>query len=310
MAGAKELKKRIQSVKNTTKITRTMEMVATAKSKRMMDRVNAAKPYGEKVGELMDVLAGLKDQVDSPLLRAVETPKKVAVLVVTANRGLCGGYNSNTLKLARKHIEAYQKDGVDVQVHMVGKKGISFFRFVKIDMAQTYTNIDDKMEYGDAEALANFFMKEFSNGAIDRLDIVSTIYHNSARQAPGITRVLPVGAAIDEGGDEESKGSETSGRKSDKPETTTGGLKANVVYEPNPEIILKKLLPLVVKTMVYRALMEAVTSEQIARRVAMKSASDNASEMNKMLKRHYNRIRQASITQELSEIVAGADAIG
>ena len=259
MAGAKEIKKRIQSVKNTRKITRTMEMVATAKSKRMIDRVNAAQPYGEKIAEFMETLGGLKNQVESPLLRNMSEPRNIAVLVVTGNRGLCGGYNSNTLKLARKLIKEYQSRDRNVIIHMIGKKGITFFRFLKFEMAQTHENIDDKFEYADSEAIARDLMDQFARGDIDRLDVVSTVYHNSARQTPEVTRILPVGQEPDVrvGKDDQEKKS----------------VIANVVYEPSPEVILEKLLPLVVKTMIYRALLEAVASEQIARRVAMKSAT-------------------------------------
>ncbi len=307
MAGTKEIKGRIVSVKNTRKITRTMEMVSTAKSKRMTDRVNAAKPYGEKIAELMDTLGGLKGQVESPLLRAVSEPKRIAVLVVTANRGLCGGYNANTLKLARKVIEDHKAAGREVEVHMVGKKGAGFFKFVKIPVAKTYLNVDDKFEYSQAEELAEYFMDEFSANKLDKVEIVSTQYHNSSSQTPGVTPVLPVGggavAKTDED-DDDGEGPAPKKRKTEK------GYNANAIYEPSPELILKKLLPLTVKSIVYTAMLEAVTSEQIARRIAMKNATDNAGEMQKMLTRKYNRARQASITQELSEIVAGADAVG
>ncbi len=292
MAGAKEIKNRIVSVKNTRKITKTMEMVSTAKSRRMMDRVNASKPYATKIAEIMGTLSGLKNQVESPLLRTVDEPKKVALLVITANRGLCGGYNSNVLKMARKRLEEYKEKGVEVELHVVGKKGISFFKFMKIAMTATHTNIDDSLKFTDAEALAEHFMHAFSSGKLDRVEAISTVYHSSASQKPEVVPLLPVGVPADSG------------------EKKKGAAQPDVIYEPDPRVILKNILPHVVKTSFYRVLLEAVTAEQIYRRIAMKSATDAASEMVKLLNRTYNRIRQAGITQEIGEIVAGADAVG
>jgi len=294
MAKSRELKNRIASVKNTRKITKTMEMVSTAKSKQLSDRVNASKPYSEKIAELMEGLGALKDQIDSPYLRTVSEPKKITMIIVTANRGLCGGYNTNTLKMARKAVERYKEQGREVEIHMIGKKGISYFKFLKIPVEKTYTNIDDKFTFEDANELALYFMKEFAEGRTDRVEFISTIYYTSARQIPGMTRVLPIGMDLEVSENEKTGSTSASG---------------NMIYEPSPEVILKQLLPLVVKTMVYKLLIEAVTSEQIYRRIAMKNATDAAGEMIKVLTRIYNRARQAAITQEISEIVAGADAL-
>ncbi len=291
MASGKELKKRIRSVKNTSKITKTMEMVATAKSKRMMDRVIAARPYSEKLGQLMKSLGGLRDRIDSPYLNAREDFGAVALLVITANRGLCGGYNSNVLKLARVRYLEYKEQGKQVEMFVIGKKGNSYFRFLKIPVLHSYENIDDKFSYEMSEAIALELMDAFASGRVGRVEIIGTIYHNSASQRAGLRPLLPIGAPAP-GSDQ---GAEQSG---------------NYIFEPAPAAILENLIPLVIKSTVYRALLEAVTSEQIYRRVAMKSATDAAKEMSKLLVRTYNRVRQASITQELSEIVAGADAIG
>ena len=299
MAGVKELKGRIVSVKNTRKITRTMEMVATAKSKRMTDRVHAAQPYSRKISEIMSALGSLKDQVDSPLLREVAEPKRVALLIVTANRGLCGGYNSNTLRLSRRRIAELREQGREVELHVVGKKGNGYFKFLKMPVAQSHTSIDDRFSYADAEGIADGFMQAFASGQVDAVEIISMIYYGSSKQIPGSTPLLPVGISGD-AGSQAAAGPGGAGSR----------YRSNTSYEPSPEIILRRLLPLVVKTVVYRALLEAVASEQIFRRIAMKSATDNAGEMIKLLTRNYNRVRQAGITQELSEIVAGADALG
>ena len=294
MAGAKEIRKRISSVRNTRKITRTMEMVSTAKSKRMVDRVNEAKPYGLKIAEIIESLEGLKDTVDSPFLRNAEHPSKVLLLVVTANRGLCGGYNTNILKLARNRINEIRSMNSEVALHVVGKKGISFFKFIQQPVDVKYDNVDDSFKYEMAEVIAYELMNLFVSREVDRIEVVSTVYVSSSRQEPSITQILPIGV-----------------QESEKEEgVLKGGLSSSsVIYEPDPEKILKNLLPHMVKTIVFRLLLEAVASEQIFRRIAMKAATDAAGEMIKILTRKYNRLRQASITQEISEIVAGADSV-
>ncbi|TGK42214.1 ATP synthase F1 subunit gamma [Leptospira andrefontaineae] len=285
MATPREIKKRISSVKNTRKITRTMEMVATAKSKKLSDRVNASHPFSNKIKELVGALASLASVVKSPYLRKPNAIRSAALLVLTANRGLCGGYNSKTIRLARTRIQELKDQGVNVRLFVVGKKGISYFQFAKEKIEKTYTHIDDKSGYKEAEEFADFFLGLFAREEVDSVEIISTVYHSSANQEPEVTKVLPF----------EAQG-----------EANVG---SNVLYEPSPADILESLLPLVVKTAFLKAILEANCSEQIAKRVAMKSATDAASEMIKLLTRGYNRIRQAKITQEISEIVAGADSL-
>ncbi|MCB1193153.1 MAG: ATP synthase F1 subunit gamma [Leptospiraceae bacterium] len=286
MATPREIKKRINSVKNTRKITRTMEMVSTAKSKKLSDRVNASKPFSEKIQELTSSLSDLSSQISSPYLRKPEVVHKIAMLVVTANRGLCGGYNSNILRLARSRIIEYQAKGVECDVYAVGKKGISFFKFTKQKIVQGFTNINEAAGYKEAEYFADLFMDLYANQAIDGLEVISTVYQSSSHQKPEIIKIFPI----------ETK------------ENTSKSME-NVIYEPNPKEILESLLPFTIKTSLYRILLEALCSEQIARRIAMKSATDAAGEMIKILTRGYNRVRQAKITQEISEIVAGADSL-
>ena len=289
-----------------------MEMVATAKTKKMTDRVSASRPYGEKIAELVTGLSGLKSVVSSPYLRSAEKVKRVALLIVTADRGLCGGYNSNTLKLARRRIEKYRSENVELDIYIVGKKGAGYFKFLKIPVKKSYTGFDDKFEFSRADEMAQFFMDEFAAERIDRFETVSTVYYNSVRQVPEVLGILPVGKgeAVVASDNEIVDGKTVQEAVLGKPHPEqSAAYVPNTIYEPEPEVILTNLLPLVVKTLVYRSLLEAITSEQIARRVAMKNASDNAAEMSRVLGRHYNRVRQAAITQELSEIVAGADAI-
>ncbi|PJZ68697.1 ATP synthase F1 subunit gamma [Leptospira perolatii] len=285
MATPREIKKRINSFKNTRKITRTMEMVSTAKSKKLSDRVNASHPFSNKIKELVGSLASLSEVVNSPYLRRPRTTRNVALLVITANRGLCGGYNSNTNRLAKARIQELREKGIGVRLFVVGKKGSSYFRFTGEKIEKSYTHINDKSGYKEAEEFAEFFLELFAKEEVDAVEIVSTVYLSSASQKPAVTKILPFE-------------SDAKGNAGD-----------SVLYEPSPAQILESLLPLVVKTAFLKAILEATCSEELARRVAMKSATDASSDMIKLLTRGYNRIRQAKITQEISEIVAGADSL-
>ena len=287
MASPREIKKRIVSVKNTKKITRTMEMVSTAKSKKASDRVNASQPYAKKIKELVSSLSSLSAVVESPYLRKPEKVKSVGILVITANRGLCGGYNTNVVKMTKQRIAELKSQGVDSKVYIIGKKGASSLKFAGVRPEKVYTHIDDKSGFKESEEFAEQFMQLFADETVDRVEIISTVYHSSANQAAETTTVLPFEVKADAN-------------------TKTN---ENVLYEPNPAQILNSLLPLVVKSAFQKAILEAVCSEHIARRIAMKSATDAASDMIKSLTRGYNRVRQARITQELSEIVAGADSL-
>ncbi|MDF3820576.1 ATP synthase F1 subunit gamma [Leptospira sp. 96542] len=287
MATPREIKKRITSVKNTRKITRTMEMVSTAKAKKASNKVNAAKPYADLTRELVSSLSSLASIIQSPFLRKPDKIRKVAILAITANRGLCGGFNSSILKMVKNRMEELKSKGVEVEIHAAGKKAIAFFKFARIETVTSYTNIDDKAGSKEANDLATYFMERFANETVDAVEIISTHYLSAANQRPEITSVLPLTM-------EENTG------KDSGPE---------ILYEPDPKTILENLLPLVIKTTFVKIILESVASEHIARRIAMKAATDAAGEMIKVLTRGYNRVRQAKITQEISEIVGGAEAI-
>lgn len=289
MAGLKIIKKRIGSVKNIRKITKTMELVSAAKSRKMMVRVHDSQPYGNKMIELLDTLSGVTGELDLPLLREVEQPKKIILLVVTANRGLCGGYNAQILKLARGRIKELQDAGIDFDLHVIGKKGLSYFKFVRVPVAKSWTEFDDNFQYQDARKLALEYMQGFVHEEYDRLEVIATRYISAVLQRPENIIMFPM---------------TRTGSSGETPKRT-----ANVIFEPSAEDILKTLLPHMAEYVFYKTLLEAVTSEQIARRIAMKAATDAAGDMTKSLTRIYNRKRQAAITQELAEIVAGADAI-
>lgn len=286
MPTPREIKTRIQSVANTQKITRTMELVATAKAKKAVDRVQAAQPYAKKIYELVQDLQYDESQTFSPLLRKPEKLRRAALLVITANRGLCGGFNANVLRLALAYISELQNKGVETEVHLLGKKAVSYFTYRQIPFASKEIGMDDKPTFALATRYGDFFMDEFSQGKIDEVSIVYTHYLNAAQQKPVVQRVLPF-------------------VKEERP----FGLKKNMIYEQNPEKILQELLPRAVRVTFFQAMLESVAGEQIARRIAMKNATDAAQDMIRTMTLEYNRARQAKITQEIAEIVGGAAAI-
>lgn len=298
MASAKDLKKKIRSIGNTKKITRTMEMVATVRSKQAQDRIKATTPYSNKLAEILSSLSQ-SGSLDHPFLKPAPTLKKAVVLVVTANRGLCGGYNANVLSLAEKWLAAEAEAGRSShEVHVIGKKGIARFRFRKVEVAKTYTHIEDKPSFKQAEEFAEDFMRKFLSCEVQRVVVFATQYVSSAVQRPSELQLLPI-----------ARLQSSSGGRTEKVEATPKG-DIQFIFEPNREEILKALIPLSVKNALYRILVEAAASEQIARRLAMKLATDNAEELIRIFTRRYNRQRQAGITQQIMEIVAGADALG
>ena len=292
MAGLKDIKKKITSISNTRKITRTMEMVAAAKSKQTIDRVEASTPYSSKLTELLNSLTGGQN-VDHFLVREKEKVQKSALLVVTANRGLCGGYNTNVANLAEKWVRAEEAEGREAHVMMVGKKGISRFRFRKVEVAEKRTDIEDKPSFSQAAEIADGFIESFRNGEVDRVMVAGTRYHSAVVQQADLFQLLPIIPPETD----EADGEEASQQNTD------------FIFEPDPERILEDLLPFSVKHTMYRLLLEAAAGEQIARRVAMKLATDNAGELTRFYTGKYNRERQASITQQIMEIVGGAEAL-
>jgi len=289
VANARELKNKIRSVNNTKKITRTMEMISTAKAVVCQKRIEQSQPYGDKLSEILKDLGGAGGNAESkefPLLRKPETSRREALLVVTANRGLCGGYNTNVLKRAEQFIAEKKKDGVEVDTYVLGKKGIARFRYLGIEVAGKFTQFEDKPIFDEAEEVFEPVMNMFESGEIDGISLVFTHYESSSRQAPELRQLLPL---------EESAESE--------------GGSTDFILEPSPEMILGRLLPLSLKMQFFQALVEAAASEQIARRIAMKNATDNAEDMAKTYTQLYNRTRQASITQEILEVIGGVEVM-
>lgn len=287
MAKGRELKGRIKSVENTRKITRTMEMVATSKMKRAADRVSSARPYALALGEVLSHVYTPELAERFPLLRRPAQIKKVALVVLTANRGLCGAFNTNLLREARARLAELEGKGISVELHIVGRKGIGFFKYLGRDLASQRADISDKPTSADATSLIDTLMTRFASGDLDAVHVTYAKYKSALSTPPATEQVLPVVA----------------------PTTTGAGLSRDFILAPSADKILEALLPLYVRNTVYRALVETAAGEQGARRTAMKNATDNATEMLQLLKRTYNSARQAQITQEIAEIVGGASAL-
>lgn len=291
----KEIKKRIKSVSNTKKITRTMEMVSTAKSKKSQDRVRASQPYNQRIRKIISHLVEGADISKSPLLDQRENPKKTVLLVIVSNRGLCGAYNSNVLKMARDKYRELSAQNREVEVHMVGKKGVSFFKFNEIPMTKSYTDIDDKLSFEEFESIPTEMMERFLAEDIDEFLITYTKYISAARQDAVIEKLLPFSIEAEADGHEE--------------EETYSPFLANYLYQPSAEEILDSILPYAFKMNLFQFFLESFTAEHIHRRIAMKSATDAASDMIRDLTRSYNRARQSKITQEITEIIGGVNAL-
>jgi F-type H+-transporting ATPase subunit gamma len=288
MAKARELKGRIRSVQNTRKITRTMEMVATSKLKRAQDRVAAARPYAERLGEVVRRLINPELAQRYPILRQPETTRRAAVLVLTGNRGLAGAFNANLIRQGRDLLAELRGKGVEAELHVSGKKGIAFYRFMGETLGTAVADIGDRPGAADAERLVNPLLERFIAGELDAVYVVYAQFKSALSTPPTTLQVLPV---------QTPEGEEGAAREVD------------YLLEPGADEILGQVLPLYVRNSIYRALVETVAGFYGAQRTAMKNATDNAGDMLEALTRTYNRVRQAAITQEIAEIVGGAAAL-
>ena len=290
MAKTRELRRRIKSVQNTRQITKTMEMVATSKLKRAQDRVVGARPYATALAEVIGSLYAPELAERFPLLRqpAPDAVRRVAVLLLTSNRGLCGGFNANLIREARRRLQELEGQGATVELHLVGRKGISFFKFSHRTIASQRIDIGDKPTAAHAAELVAPLMARFAAGELDAVEVVFAKFISAMSTPPTTLRILPVDPPAD---------------------WRSGGRAINYILKPSAEAILEQLLPLYVRNQVFRALVETAAAEHGARRTAMKNATDSAGDILDILRRTYNRARQAQITQELAEIVGGAEAL-
>ncbi len=290
MAKPRELKRRIRSVQNTRKITKTMELVSTSKLKRAQDRVVGARPYAQALAEVIGELYSPELAERFPLLRQPGRSvrgagvRRSALLLITSNRGLCGAFNSNLIREARRRLEELEAQDTHTELHLVGKKGISYFKFTRRNVASQRVDIGDRPTLRHAEELAKPLMDRFAAGDLDAVDVVFAKFNSAVSTPPTTLRVLPV----------------------TPPEKRRS---VNYILEPSAEEILDELLPLYVQNQFYRALVETAAAEHGARRTAMKNATDAGQDMLTILQRTFNRARQAQITQELAEIVGGAEAL-
>jgi F-type H+-transporting ATPase subunit gamma len=295
MANARALDKRRKSIRNIKKITRTMELIATARFKKAMDRATSASDYTKRITSVVADLARAGLEVSHPLLEAPEETKNATLLVLTGNRGLCGGYNGNAIRLGVKTLESLSSEIGNVSLEVSGKRGISGFKFREVAVAESFTNFDDQPLYAEVEMIADRYLRAYAEGTLDRLDVTYTRFISVARQEIVNETLLPLGKI--EGAEIVDSESEVSGQSS--------------IYEfvPSAESILEEVVPTSFKIKLFKCFLDAAVSEQVARMVAMKSATENANDMIKMLSRTYNRARQSQITGEIMEVIGGVEAL-
>ncbi len=291
MAKARAIVKRLKAVKNIRKITRTMELIATARFKKAMDRATEAAAYTKKMTEIVADLSRVSLKFSHPLLENREKNENSVLLVLTSNRGLCGGYNASVLREAMVRLRELKVDESKYAVEVSGKRGIAFLKFQKVTMDRQYTHFEDKPSFEEVEEIAERYIDDYVKGRIDRLDVAYTQFESVSRQTAVLETLLPLGSLT--GGDETEEDA------------------SNIDYEflPSAQEILEEIVPASFKAQLFKCFLDAAVSEQIARMVAMKGATENADDMTRSLTQQYNRARQTQITSELSEIIGGAAAL-
>ena len=289
MAKAKAILRRRRVVTNTRKITRTMELVSTAKFRQSFVRFEGSKPYYETMQEVMHELSSADLGVEHPLLEKREPARHATLLVLTASRGLCGGFNTHLSRTARDYAAETAAAGITLELHVSGKKGIAFFKFRGVELAGSYTEFGDKPRYAAVEALAEKLLDAYTSRRTDRVAVVYQRYVSAAVQRPYLEVLLPMAPP-----------------PAAPAAKLVGG---EVLCSPTAAELLQRLLPAAFKTTLYQLFLETAVGEQRARMVAMKNATDNAETMIKTLTRMYNRARQGQITNEISEIMGGVEAL-
>jgi F-type H+-transporting ATPase subunit gamma len=294
VATVQDLKRRIRSVGNTEKITKAFELVASARLRRAESRIDAMRPYADRMLELMGITAQAAGSVRLPLLERRENVSSVALLPITADRGLAGAFNAQVLRRAFALERELRRDGVEVKWLASGRRGRSTLTFRRYELIQGWQGFSERPEYADAQAIAQRASELYANQEVDRVVVIYNRYKSPLVQLVTVQDLLPIPEKVIE----RSEG-----------EAERADLRSDFIYEPEPEQILERLLPVYVETELYRALLESAASEQGARMTAMRNASKNAGELISNLTLAMNRARQAEITQEILEVVAGADAL-
>ena len=312
MANIRQLDKRRKSVRNIRKITRTMELIATARFKKAMDRAAAATDYTKRITQIVQDLAKSGTDVSHPLLQAHSEVKAVDMLVLTANRGLCGGYNGSVVRVAVQRRNEIKEQAEAGQTSVSGKRGISAFRFAGVPVEKTYSEFDDQPSFDAVARIADELITRYITGQVDRVDVAYTRFVSSSKQIPTVETLLPF-AGIEVLSSNSASNStpsiSTPSISSDKT-STEKKLRDDYEFLPSAAGILEEVVPASFRARLFKCFLDAAVSEQIARMVAMKSATENAGDLIKSLSRTFNRARQSKITQEIMEIIGGVEALG
>jgi F-type H+-transporting ATPase subunit gamma len=287
MPGTKEIRMKIRSVQNTRKITKAMEMVSASKMRRAQERMRAARPYGEKIRNVAAHISHANPEYRHPFLVARDTVKRVGLIVITTDKGLCGALNTNLLRLALTQYKTWQTEGEEIDVCCIGNKGFGFMQRLGANILSHVVQIGDRPQMERLIGPVKVMLDGYTSDRFDRLLIAYTRFINTMKQEPVIEQLLPL-----------------SGERLGAPESVW-----DYIYEPEAKVVLDQVLTRYIETIIYQAVAENMSSEQSARMVAMKAASDNAETLIDELTLVYNKNRQANITKELSEIVGGAAAV-
>lgn len=294
MANPRELDKRRKSIRNIRKITRTMELIATARFKKAMDRASAATAYTDRITQLVSDLTKTGLEVSHPLLEQRDETKNAKLLLLTANRGLCGGFNGNLIRAGLTRWTELQEAVPNCQLEIAGKRGIGGFKFRGHEADQTYTHFEDKPAFDEVDEIASRYLDEYITGDLDRLDVVYMKFHSVARQEVAVETLLPLGSL---------------GEADDASAESDSASDLQYEFLPSPESILEEVVPTSFKVKLFKCFLDSAVSEQVARMVAMKGATENAGELIKSLSMQYNRARQGRITSELMDLIGGVEAI-
>jgi len=287
MAGSKEIRTKIKSVQNTRKITKAMEMVAASKMRKAQDRMRTARPYAEKIRNVAAHISQANPEYRHPFLVARDSVKRIGIIVITTDKGLCGGLNTNILRLAMNKMKEWEAEGEEIEVCAIGNKGLGFMQRLGANIVSNVTGLGDRPQMEKMIGAVKIMLDGYTQDRFDRLMIFNTRFVNTMKQEPTVEQLLPL-----------------SGEALGAPEGT-----GDYIYEPDAKVVLEQVLTRYIEALIYQAVTENMASEQSARMVAMKAASDNAATVIDELTLIYNKTRQAGITKELSEIVAGAAAV-
>src|SRR5579875_1794586 len=307
MAKARAIIKRRKSIENIRKITRTMELIATNRFRKALNRATEAEAFTRKIAELVADLGETTAEARHPLLERRDPIRRSLMLVLTSNRGLAGAYNGNVLRVANARLLDNQTAGIETTLEVAGKRGINFFRFRRQPVEAAYTQFEDRPQYEEVEALAEKYIKLYVQGSIDRLDVAYTRFASTARQVANVQTLLPIVTA-DIGRAGPSVRQAKPGA-AEAPALAKKGEQVPYEFLPDPRSILEEIVPVSFKVRLFKCFLDAAVSEQIARMVAMGGATKNADDLVKSLTRQYNRARQTQITRELADIVGAAAAL-